>query len=156
MTTSMCPSLSFSLIRALLSIYLLYFPNSYSYLSIGVLCFAGLLSCQRHLSKSACEVRDPTQPRPSWHVTELVDAVFIGCSMNHVVGDGTSYWNFFNTWSQIFQSQSHALGHEYDVPIHNRWFPKDCAPPINLPFIHHDEIISRYEAPKLRERIFHF
>ena len=65
----MCPSLSFSLIRALLSIYLLYFPNSYSYLSIGVLCFAGLLSCQRHLSKSACEVRDPTQPRPSWHVT---------------------------------------------------------------------------------------
>ncbi|KAG5048161.1 hypothetical protein AAZX31_04G039600 [Glycine max] len=92
----------------------------------------------------------------SIQVTELVDAVFIGCSMNHVVGDGTSYWNFFNTWSQIFQSQSHALGHEYDVPIHNRWFPKDCAPPINLPFIHHDEIISRYEAPKLRERIFHF
>ena len=97
-----------------------------------------------------------TMPLLSIQVTQLVDAVFIGCSMNHVIGDGTSYWNFFNTWSQIFQSQSHALGHEYDVPIHNRWFPKDCAPPINLPFIHHDEIISRYEAPKLRERIFHF
>ena len=39
---SLCPIFSCSLIRALLSIYLLYFPNSYSYLSIGVLCFVGL------------------------------------------------------------------------------------------------------------------
>ncbi|TKY75046.1 BAHD acyltransferase DCR [Spatholobus suberectus] len=79
--------------------------------------------------------------------------------MNHTIGDGTSYWNFFNTWSEIFQAQ--AQGHEYDVPIshqpiHNRWFPNDCSPPINLPFKHHDEFISRFEAPLLRERIFRF
>ncbi|CAJ1973403.1 unnamed protein product [Sphenostylis stenocarpa] len=103
-----------------------------------------------------------TMPLLSIQVTELVDGVFIGCSMNHVIGDGTSYWNFFNTWSQIFQAQSHqAQAHEYDVPIsyqpiHNRWFPNNCSPPINLPFKHHDEFISRSEASLLRERIFQF
>ncbi|KAK7410046.1 hypothetical protein VNO78_00525 [Psophocarpus tetragonolobus] len=96
-------------------------------------------------------------PLLSVQVTELVDGVFIGCSMNHTVGDGTSYWNFFNTWSEIFQ----AHDHEHDVPIshppiHNRWFPEGYGPVINLPFKHHDEFISRYEAPLVRERIFHF
>ncbi|KAK8465362.1 hypothetical protein PHAVU_009G066200 [Phaseolus vulgaris] len=100
-----------------------------------------------------------TMPLLSIKVTELLDGVFIGCSMNHAIGDGTSYWNFFNTWSEIFLAQ--AQGHEYGVsisrhPIHNRWFPDGCGPLINLPFKHHDEFISRFEAPKMRERIFHF
>ncbi|CAL0327077.1 unnamed protein product [Lupinus luteus] len=99
-----------------------------------------------------------TMPLLSIQVTELLDGVFIGCSMNHSIGDGTSYWNFFNTWSEIFQSQGH--GHDHDVPIshhpiHDRWVPESC-PLINLPFKHHDEFISRFEAPKLRERMFHF
>ncbi|WVZ18298.1 hypothetical protein V8G54_005623 [Vigna mungo] len=100
-----------------------------------------------------------TMPLLSIQVTELIDGVFIGCSMNHSLGDGTSYWNFFNTWSQIFEAQ--PQGQEYDAhilrqPIHNRWFPNNCSPPINLPFKHQDEFIRRYEAPLLRERIFHF
>ncbi|CAJ1973400.1 unnamed protein product [Sphenostylis stenocarpa] len=100
-----------------------------------------------------------TMPLLSIQVTELLDGVFMGCSMNHAIGDGTSFWNFFNTWSEIFQAQSQ--GHEHDVPIsrrpfHKRWFPDDCVPPINLPFKHHDEFISRYEAPLMRERFFHF
>ncbi|XP_014500504.1 uncharacterized acetyltransferase At3g50280-like [Vigna radiata var. radiata] len=100
-----------------------------------------------------------TMPLLSIQVTELVDGVFIGCSMNHSLGDGTAYWNFFNSWSEIFRAQ--AQGHEHDVPIshppiHNRWFPNGCVPPINLPFKHHNEFISRYEAPMMRERIFHF
>ncbi|QCE16515.1 shikimate O-hydroxycinnamoyltransferase [Vigna unguiculata] len=87
-----------------------------------------------------------SMPLLSIQVTELVDGVFVGCSMNHAVCDGTSYWNFINTWSQIFQAQPQA--DEYDVPIlhqpiHNRWFPSDCTPPINLPFKHHNEFISR-------------
>ncbi|KAK7351633.1 hypothetical protein VNO77_11223 [Canavalia gladiata] len=105
-----------------------------------------------------------TLPLLSIKVTELVDGVFIGCSMNHSMADGTSYWNFFNTWSEIFQAQAQAhqgQGNEYDIPIshqpiHNRWFPNGCDPPTNLPFRHHDEFIARFEAPKLRERIFHF
>ncbi|ESW08695.1 hypothetical protein PHAVU_009G066600 [Phaseolus vulgaris] len=102
-----------------------------------------------------------TMPLLSIQVTELVDGVFIGCSMNHAIADGTSYWNFFNTWSRIFQAHVQAQGHEYEVStshqlIHNRWFPNDCSPPINLPFKHHDEFITRFEAPFLRERVFHF
>ncbi|CAJ1973402.1 unnamed protein product [Sphenostylis stenocarpa] len=100
-----------------------------------------------------------TMPLLSIKVTELVDGVFIGCSMNHNIGDGTSYWNFFNAWSEIFQDQ--PQGNEHDVPIschpiHNRWFPDGCGPLINLPFKHHDEFISRFEAPLLRGRFFHF
>ncbi|BAT77856.1 hypothetical protein LR48_Vigan09g015500 [Vigna angularis] len=100
-----------------------------------------------------------TMPLLSVKITELLDGVFIGCSMNHAIGDGTSYWNFFNTWSEIFQA--HAQGHEYGVPIsrhpiHNRWFPDGCDPLINLPFKHHDQFIRRFETPQLRERIFHF
>ncbi|KAL2346423.1 hypothetical protein Fmac_000423 [Flemingia macrophylla] len=98
-----------------------------------------------------------TMPLLSIQVTELLDGVFIGCSMNHAIADGTSYWNFFSIWSHIFQAQ----GHEHDVPISNppilnRWFPKGCSPPINLPLKDHDEFIGRFEAPLLRERIFHF
>ena len=103
-----------------------------------------------------------TMPLLSIQVTELLDGVFIGCSMNHTIGDGTSYWNFFNTWSEIF-FQTQAQGLEYDAtvpisrhPIHNRWFPDGCGPLINLPFKHEDEFIDRFESPKLRVRIFHF
>lgn len=34
-------------------------------------------------------------------VTELADGVFIGCAMNHAVADGTSFWNFFNTFAEL-------------------------------------------------------
>ncbi|CAK7325820.1 unnamed protein product [Dovyalis caffra] len=34
-------------------------------------------------------------------VTELADGIFIGCSMNHSVTDGTSFWNFFNTFAEV-------------------------------------------------------
>lgn len=41
-------------------------------------------------------------------VTELTDGVFIGCSQNHCVADGTSYWQFVNTLSQVFQDEKLA------------------------------------------------
>ncbi|GFZ14977.1 HXXXD-type acyl-transferase family protein [Actinidia rufa] len=34
-------------------------------------------------------------------VTELADGIFIGCSVNHAVTDGTSLWNFFNTFAEV-------------------------------------------------------
>ncbi|CAK9135732.1 unnamed protein product [Ilex paraguariensis] len=34
-------------------------------------------------------------------VTELADGVFIGCALNHAVTDGTSFWNFFNTFAEV-------------------------------------------------------
>uniref|UniRef100_A0A7N0TTB9 BAHD acyltransferase DCR n=1 Tax=Kalanchoe fedtschenkoi TaxID=63787 RepID=A0A7N0TTB9_KALFE len=34
-------------------------------------------------------------------VTELLDGLFIGCAVNHAVVDGTSLWNFFNTFAEV-------------------------------------------------------
>ncbi|KAJ4967387.1 hypothetical protein NE237_019236 [Protea cynaroides] len=39
-----------------------------------------------------------TLPLLAVQVTEILDGIFIACSLNHVVGDGTSYWNFFNAY----------------------------------------------------------
>ncbi|KAI8024265.1 putative acetyltransferase [Camellia lanceoleosa] len=83
----------------------------------------------------------------SIQVTELVDGIFIGCSINHAVVDGTSYWHFFNTWSDIFMTNNSSISRP---PLLNRY-----SPVLNLPFTHHDQFISRYKAPPLRERIFH-
>ncbi|PON65050.1 Transferase [Parasponia andersonii] len=91
----------------------------------------------------------------SIQVTELVDGVFIGCSMSHAIADGTSYWNFFNMWSEIFRAQGNATSISRP-PILQRWFPEGHGPKINLPYAHPDEFISGFEAPELRERVFHF
>jgi len=82
-------------------------------------------------------------PLFSIQVMKLDDDVFVVCSMNHCIGDGTSFWNFFNIWSKIFQSQSQSCENENDVPIsrlpfHDRWFLKGYSPPINPPFKHHE------------------
>ena len=97
-----------------------------------------------------------TMPLLSIQVTELKDGIFIGCSMNHCIGDGASYWHFFNTWPEIFQAQGNNISITRP-PIHKRWFPDGVSPIINLPFTHQDEFISRYKEPKLiRERTFQF
>ncbi|XP_060974939.1 uncharacterized acetyltransferase At3g50280-like [Cannabis sativa] len=96
----------------------------------------------------------------SIQVTELVDGVFIGCSMNHSVGDGTSYWNFVNMWSEIFRAQEFSGNNNINSisrpPILKRWFPDGHGPIINLPYTNPDEFIGRFESPLLRERFFHF
>lgn len=100
-----------------------------------------------------------TMPLLSIQVTELLDGVFIACSFNHAIGDGTSYWNFFNMWSEIFQapqSDGDAIISISRPPILKRWFPDGIGPMISLPFTHPDQFISRFEAPELRERMFHF
>ncbi|XAR64053.1 Quinate O-hydroxycinnamoyltransferase [Bertholletia excelsa] len=88
-------------------------------------------------------------------VTELVDGIFIGCSINHMVADGTSYWHFFNTFSKIFKEEGKS-GPLSKLPIHQHWLPGGYGPILNLPFTHHDQFVSRHEAPPLRERIFRF
>ncbi|KAJ4965132.1 hypothetical protein NE237_016981 [Protea cynaroides] len=85
-------------------------------------------------------------------VTELLDGIFIACSFNHVIGDGTSYWNFFNAWAEICRT-----GNISRPPVLTRWFINGHGSIINLPFSHQDEFIDRYQPPvALRERFFHF
>ncbi|KAK9698958.1 hypothetical protein RND81_08G143600 [Saponaria officinalis] len=96
-----------------------------------------------------------TRPLLSVQITELIDGVFIGCSINHVLVDGTSFWHFWNLWSEI-----HRRNTDKDLvclaPVYDRWFPEGHGPELTLPFTHPDEFVSRFEAPELRERIFHF
>ncbi|PPD85854.1 hypothetical protein GOBAR_DD17233 [Gossypium barbadense] len=64
-----------------------------------------------------------TRPLLSIQVTELVDGVFIGCSMNHVLGDGATFWHFFNTLSEIFQAQGDTKMKISRPPVLEKWFP---------------------------------
>ncbi|KAK4798533.1 hypothetical protein SAY86_030859 [Trapa natans] len=41
------------------------------------------------------------QPIMAVQVTELKDGIFVGCTVNHAVVDGTSFWNFFNTFAEV-------------------------------------------------------
>ncbi|RZC64856.1 hypothetical protein C5167_008541 [Papaver somniferum] len=105
-----------------------------------------------------------TEPLLVVQVTELLDGIFVGCSFNHVIGDGTSFWKFFNAFSEITRKVRKASKEAGDqqiecnisrLPITKRWFMEDPTL-INLPFSHHKEFIERYERPLLRERMFHF
>ncbi|CAI9267072.1 unnamed protein product [Lactuca saligna] len=95
----------------------------------------------------------------SIQVTELIDGIFIGCSINHMVVDGSSYWHFFNSWSEVFRSKAYKNGDLIPIsrpPVIQRWIPEGSDPILTLPFTHEDEFIDRSYAPLLRERIFHF
>ncbi|KAI3926098.1 hypothetical protein MKW98_028234 [Papaver atlanticum] len=109
-----------------------------------------------------------TEPLLAVKVTELLDGIFVGCSFNHVVGDGTSYWNFYNSFAEISRKLRKTSNeaedyHNFDCsishpPITKRLFlaGHGDTPLINLPFSHHKEFVSRYIQPPLRERMFHF
>lgn len=95
----------------------------------------------------------------SIQVTELLDGVFIGFSMNHSVVDGTSFIHFVSSLSEIFRSD--PQGNEGPVkisrvPLYKIHAPEGCGPIIKLPYLEPDEFIIRYDPGPLRERIFHF
>ncbi|MCD7448230.1 hypothetical protein HAX54_039991 [Datura stramonium] len=93
-----------------------------------------------------------TKPLLGVQVTELLDGYFIGCTMSHSAGDGSSFWHFFNSWSEI------TRGFEFisRYPILKRWFPENINPPIYFPLKLDDEkLYECMELPILKERIFH-
>ncbi|KMZ64938.1 HXXXD-type acyl-transferase-like protein [Zostera marina] len=85
-------------------------------------------------------------------LTELVDGFFLGFSFNHIVGDGTSFWNFVTTWAEI----NRGVDPISRPPVHNRWFVDGTSIPIKLPYNEPEEYILRPKAPNLREIFFHF
>ncbi|KAK9109263.1 hypothetical protein Sjap_017323 [Stephania japonica] len=93
-------------------------------------------------------------------VTELIDGIFIGITMNHAVVDGTSFWQFVNTWSEISRTGSDNFISSHP-PVFHRWFPDNLHPPIGFPFVSSEEHCSRLIShpplqPPLVERVFHF
>ncbi|XP_076959270.1 putative acetyltransferase At3g50280 [Bidens hawaiensis] len=94
-----------------------------------------------------------TLPLLSIQVTELVDGIFIGGSINHVVADGTSFWRFMAAWSETFQSNT------ADFISKSRAFRRTpiegCDHIVNLPYTHHDQFTERLQSPHdLKERFF--
>ncbi|XP_010252439.1 PREDICTED: uncharacterized acetyltransferase At3g50280-like [Nelumbo nucifera] len=98
-----------------------------------------------------------TMPLLAVQVTELLDGIFMGCSFNHAIGDGASFWHFINTWSELCREKVKDKRISLPPIILERWFPNGHGPIVNLPFSDHSEfIIEGYNPPKLRERFFHF
>lgn len=96
-------------------------------------------------------------PLLSIQVTELVDGIFIGGSINHMIGDGTSFWHFMATWSEIFKSKENSGGSISRPPVFNRTIVSGSEGSINLPYTHHDQFIERFEGPlKFKEKFFRF
>ncbi|KAK7331050.1 hypothetical protein VNO77_25260 [Canavalia gladiata] len=95
-----------------------------------------------------------TQPLLAVQVTELLDSIFIGCTINHVVADGSSFWHFINSWAQI----SRGLDKLTKLPSFDRWFFDGIDRPIRFPFTvekekQHSQNLNPQSPP---ERIFHF
>ncbi|KAJ9170666.1 hypothetical protein P3X46_018758 [Hevea brasiliensis] len=93
-----------------------------------------------------------SKPLLAVQVTELVDGIFIACTMNHSVADGTTFWNFFNSWSEISRKNSDRTS---KPPVIEHWFRSHCT--IRLPlsiFRTENGIIPT--SPSFQERVFHF
>ncbi|KAL3507560.1 hypothetical protein ACH5RR_032944 [Cinchona calisaya] len=103
-----------------------------------------------------------TESLLSIQVTELIDGIFIGCSMNHMMGDGTSFWHFLNSWSEIFKAEGKAIAISRP-PTYEKLFPEGHGPIISIPFsesedqfVCRDKEKDKAQLEKIREGIFHF
>lgn len=98
-----------------------------------------------------------TVPLLSIQVTELIDGIFIGGSINHMIGDGTSFWNFMASWSEIFKSKENYGGSISRPPVFDRTIVNGSEGFINLPYTNHEQFIERFEVSlNFKERFFHF
>ncbi|KAI3807194.1 hypothetical protein L1987_23119 [Smallanthus sonchifolius] len=75
-----------------------------------------------------------------------------------MVVDGSSFWHFFNSFSEVFRSKrrDEVLVPISRPPVLKRWVPSGSDPILTLPFTHENQFIDRPNLPLLRERIFHF
>ncbi|CAL4996279.1 unnamed protein product [Urochloa decumbens] len=100
-------------------------------------------------------------------VTELADGVFIGMTLNHSAGDGTAFWHFFNTWSEIHRRAFGGIivaGDDLrDIadlstppPSLGRWFVETCPVPIPMPFSNLEQIVKPFERTTVQECFFTF
>ncbi|KAL4179725.1 hypothetical protein AMTRI_Chr13g88720 [Amborella trichopoda] len=91
-------------------------------------------------------------------VTELADGLFIGCSFNHVVGDGTSFWNFLNSWSELSKhindkGEARTLSRP---PTIRQWCPATNPPVCLDPPIDSWSLPPKPSPPLFNDRIFYF
>ncbi|KAH0700977.1 hypothetical protein KY284_015192 [Solanum tuberosum] len=95
-----------------------------------------------------------SQPFLGVQVTELVDGIFIGCTGNHALLDGSSFWHFYSSWAEI-SSGSNVIS---KIPFLKRQFPFKIGNLSNRISIPNERINSNstHDPPVLQEKIFHF
>ncbi|CAK9148965.1 unnamed protein product [Ilex paraguariensis] len=84
-------------------------------------------------------------------LTELADGVFIGCAVNHAVTDGTSFWNFFNTFAEVCRD---GVRRTTRTPDFRRDSVLISSAVLRVP--ESGPKVTFSEDPSLRERIFSF
>ncbi|XP_068638302.1 BAHD acyltransferase DCR-like [Aristolochia californica] len=90
------------------------------------------------------------RPIVAVQVTELADGVFVGCTVNHAVTDGTSFWNFFNSLAEVCRGVKRISR----PPDFTRNYVKDSQ--AVLEFADGGPKVSFDANAPIRERIFHF
>ncbi|KAH0719183.1 hypothetical protein KY285_015214 [Solanum tuberosum] len=97
-----------------------------------------------------------SQPFLGVQVTELVDGIFIGCTGNHALLDGSSFWHFYSSWAEI-SSGSNVIS---KIPFLKRQFPFKIDNFSNRISIPNERINSNsnstHDPPVLQEKVFHF
>ncbi|XP_057781622.1 protein ENHANCED PSEUDOMONAS SUSCEPTIBILITY 1-like [Salvia miltiorrhiza] len=90
-----------------------------------------------------------SKPLLAVQVTELADGLFIGCAANHAVVDGTSFWHFLNSWSEISRG-SELISRS---PI----FDRCNVAAVDNRLIHIPTLEKNLIAPcQLPQKVFHF
>lgn len=91
-----------------------------------------------------------SKPLLAVQVTELSDVVFVACTMNHAVVDGTSFWNFFNMYAEICRGVKRITR----VPDFGRDTVLDSPEVLRFPV---GGPAASFSGDKpIREKIFHF
>ncbi|XP_050209391.1 uncharacterized acetyltransferase At3g50280-like [Mercurialis annua] len=110
-------------------------------------CVKSFFTCDRMVSYNG-----HYNPILAVQVTELADGVFIGCSVNHSVTDGTSFWNFFNTFAEL------TRGIKKISKVGQPDFSRNSVliSPAVLKLPHGGPTVSFNENEALSERIFSF
>ncbi|KAL0352085.1 UNVERIFIED_CONTAM: putative acetyltransferase [Sesamum calycinum] len=103
-----------------------------------------------------------SQPLLAVQVTELVDGLFIGCSINHLLADATSFWHFFNSWAEISRGENVVHDPISKLPIlHRDQLTLDLVGSSDIKIYNEylilDKVSAAHESPcLLRDRVFHF
>ncbi|KAH6797334.1 hypothetical protein C2S52_021888 [Perilla frutescens var. hirtella] len=93
-----------------------------------------------------------SRPLLGVQVTELADGLFIGCAANHAVVDGTSFWHFINSWSELSRGSDTIS----KPPVFERWFPSSLGNKRVFPLPPLEKSNLQFAPPPLMERVFHF
>ncbi|GLT31439.1 hypothetical protein SLA2020_061740 [Shorea laevis] len=96
------------------------------------------------------------KPIMAVQVTELADGVFIGCAVNHAVTDGTSFWNFFNSFAEVCRKM--GAGNDIERIARQPNFSRDSVlvSPAVLRVPEGGPKVTFDENEPLSERIFSF